>query len=116
VQSFVLPQQLGEMMIIRAGIPGAGQGADPRADALGVTSRGRATAVSMRQRGEPPCPQGGQEPKDVAHGQLQKRRCRSGGEHPRLDTSEDMGTMLFCRGQGNRLPVHPPRVTESLNC
>lgn len=66
-QSFVLLQQLGEMVIIRAGIASAGQGEDPGADTLGEAPRRGATAVAMSQRDKAPFAQVGQKPADMSH-------------------------------------------------
>ncbi len=35
--------------------------------------------------------------------------------YPGLNAGEDVRALLLLRGQGDRLPVHSPRVTESLS-
>ena len=70
----------------------------------------------MGQRGDAPEAYVSHEPAEVAdrHGQEPRGGLRVEG--PGLDTAQDISTLLFLLGQGNRLPEHGPRVTDSLIC
>ncbi len=115
-QGFALPQQLGEMVVVRAGIGGAGQGEDPGPDGVRKAACGSAAAVAMGQRRETLLTNLGKKPTEVPHGKGQELSCGLGRQDPGLDAGEDMCALLLFLGQGNRLPVHSPRVTESLIC
>ena len=115
-QSFALPQQLGEMVIIRAGIAGTGQGEHPGPEALGQAPGRWAAPVAMGQGGEALRAHVRQESTEVPHGKAQELSSGLGRQDPGLDAGEDVRAMLFLRGQGDRLPVHDLRVTESLIC
>ena len=115
VDAFALGQELGQMAIIAALVAGPGQGEDPRSNGLRDASRGLAAAVAMGQSGQAVRTEPDEEPADVADGEPQQRRRRSGGEPPRLDPWQDLSPLLFLPVQGDCLPDHSPRVTESLN-
>ncbi len=103
-------------MVVDARIGRAGQGEHPGADGLRQAAGRCATAVAMGQRGEPLLPNFGQKPADMPHGQAQELRGGLGRQDPGLEAGQDMGALLLLLGQGNRLPVHAARVTDSLIC
>lgn len=113
-QALVFGEQLGEMMIIHASVAGAGERED-----LGPhrfrEAPGRGPApVAMGQRRDSLRAYCSQEPADVPERQAHERRGGLSGEGPGLEAGKDMGALLLLFGQGNRLPVHSPRVTNSL--
>ncbi len=64
-QALVLDEQLGEVVIIEAGVTGAGQGEDPGADSLReAPGRGMAT-VTVRESCKTVLAEAGQEPAEV---------------------------------------------------
>ncbi len=113
VQAFPLREQLGEMMVIDPGIRGARQGKDLGSDGLREAPRGGAAPVAMSQRGEAMLADLGQEPADVPDRQGQELSRHPSGEGSGLDPGQDMGALLLLLGQGNRLPGHTARVTDS---
>ncbi len=115
VNAFVLGQELGEMAIIAAAIASAGQGEHPCADGIGTTAEGPPAAVAMGEGRQALLADCGDKPADVADGEGQQLRRVPGREESRLDPWKDLSPLLFCFGQGDRLPGHGPRVTESLN-
>jgi hypothetical protein len=114
-EAFALGQELGEMAIIAAAIAGAGQGEYPRPKGIGRAAGGPAAPIAMGQRGQALLTEPGEEPADVADREPQQRRRRSGSEAPCLHPWQDLSPLLFLAVQGDRLPGHCPRVTESLN-
>lgn len=62
----MLPEQLGEVVIIHARVGGAGQGQDPGADRLGEAPRRGASSVAMGQGGEALLAQAGKRPAEMA--------------------------------------------------
>ncbi len=116
VDGFPLLEQVSELVIVDAGIGRAGQREDPLAEALGNALRGWAAPVPMGQRRDPLGAHFSQEPTDVPDRHGQELRGSLSGKGPGLDAGQDMRSLLLLLGQGDRLPVHCPRVTESLIC
>jgi hypothetical protein len=115
VNPFALGQELGEMAVIAASIASAGQGEHPRADGIRTAAGGPPAAVAMSEGGQALLAHFRDEPADVADRESQQRRRRPSREESRADPRKDLPPLLLCLGQGDRLPVHSPRVTESLN-
>lgn len=69
----------------------------------------------MGEGGEALLAQAGQQPAEVAQREAQQRGGLWGPEHPVLHPGQDLDTVLLFAGQGNRLPSHAPRVTDSLS-
>ncbi len=113
--AFALGQELRKMAIIAAPVAGTGQGEHPRTECLRDVSGGRAAAVAMGQGRQALLTESGEQSADVAERESQQRRRRSGGEAPRLNPWQDLSPLLFLAVQGDCLPGHSPRVTESLN-
>jgi len=115
-QPVALLEQLGELMIVDPGINGTRQGDDPGSNSVGEPARRDAAAVAVGQSRDPLRTQIGQQPTEVTKRQAQKLCGGVSGKCPGLNAGQDVGALLLFLGQGNRLPVHPSRVTDSLNC
>jgi len=114
VQPLAVGEQLREVMIIAAGIGSASEGADPLADGVRQPAGRGPTAIAMGQRGHPELAEPGEQPPDMAEGQAQKLSRLPGIECPVLDLRQHLRALLLLLGQGDRLPGHSPRVTDSL--
>jgi hypothetical protein len=108
-------QELGEMAIVTPRVGGAGKGQEAGLERFGETARAGPPPVPMGESGEAASAECGEEAADVASREAQQPGRVRGGETAMLDLGEDMGTMLLGLGQGDCLPVHSPRVTESLS-
>jgi len=113
VQPLAVGEQLREVMIIAAGIGSASEGADPLADGVRQPAGRGPTAIAMGQRGHPELAEPGEQPPDMAEGQAQKLSRLPGIECPVLDLRQHLRALLLLLGQGDRLPGHSPRVTDS---
>jgi len=107
-------KQFRELVIVHAYIARARQRQHLGADRLSNAPRRGPTAVAMRQRCKTPLPHPRQQPPDLANGEAQQRGRLRGPERVMLYPSEDLSTLLLLLRQGDRLPVHYSRVTESL--
>jgi len=116
VNVLTLGQELGEMAIIAAPVAGAGQGKHPRANGLSAAAAGLLAAIAMGQGREALLAYFGGEPADVADREPQQRRRHPRREETRGNPWKDLPPLLLFLGQRDRLPVHSPRVTESLIC
>ena len=114
-EGFPFPQELGELMVIDAGIGRAGQGHDLGPYGVGQAPLGHAPAITVGQGGGALRPYLRQQPPDVPHRQAHEARRRTGRKRALLHLRQNMCTLLLLLGQGDRLPGHPPRVTESLS-
>jgi len=114
VQALPLRQQLGEVVVIHAGVGGARQGEDAGPDGLRYTPWRRAPAVPVGQRGGTMLPPAGEQAPDVSERQGQEPAGLSGMQDAIVDVRQHMQPLVLPLGQGDRLPVHPPRVTDSL--
>ncbi len=103
------------MAIVAALVDGAGQGEDPGPDGVSEASPGGAAAVAMSQGGEALPAEFGKEPTHMPQREAQELGGCLGRQDSGLDAGEDVCALLFLRGQSDRLPVHSPRVTESLS-
>ena len=115
VNVFPLGQELGEMAIIAAAIAGAGQGEHPGPKGIGRPVGGPAAAIAMGQRRQALLADGGEESADMADGKAQQPRRARRSQESGLDPWEDLCPLLLGLGQGDHLPGHSPRVTESLS-
>jgi len=115
VHALAFRQELGEVAVVAALIGGTGQGQDPGPQRRREVPRGHAAAVPMGQGGDATLAQCRQQAPDVADGQAQQGGGGSGIKAAMLDLGEDLSPLLLSLRQGDRLPVHPPRVTESLS-
>lgn len=115
-QALPLDEHLGEMVVIHVGIAGAGQGEDPGLGRLREASGRGPAAVAMGESREAMLAQEGQQPTEVPQREAQELAGGSRLQGAMLDLDEQMRTLLFLHSQGNRLPVHAPRVTDSLTC
>lgn len=115
-EAIVLLEELGEVMIVRAGVARAGQREDPSPYGLGEAARGGPPAVAMGERRRATVADLRQQTTEVTEREAQEsgrvRHC----EVPLHDLDQDMGSLLFSLAQGDSPPVHAPRVTESLIC
>jgi hypothetical protein len=111
----VQPEQLGEMVVVRAGICRP----DEREDLSAYGSRQSAvrgpSAVPMGHGSSGVAAEAGQEATQMPHGRTQQSGRFSGPEDPTLQSGEDVHAVLLLLVQGDRLLGHAPRVTESLN-
>lgn len=116
VQPLPLGQQVGELVIIDAGIRGARQREHPRPDGLRQTAgRGSAT-VPMGQDSDAVLVQRGKEPADMTVREAQQGDGFSHTERPMLDLGQYLHALLLLLSQRDRLPGHGARMTESLSC
>ncbi len=115
-EAVVLPEELGEVMIVRAGVARAGQREDLSSYGLGEAARGGPPAVAMGERRRATLADLRQQATEVTEREAQEsgrvRHC----EVPLHDLDQDMGSLLLSLAQGDSPPVHAPRVTESLIC
>jgi hypothetical protein len=114
LQALALGEQLGEVVIIHTGIGGAGQREDPGPDPLGEAPGRGPTAVAMGESGEALLAEPSEESTEVPQREAQEL---SGGpclQGAMLHLGEEMHAVLLLLGQGDRLPGHGPRVTDSL--
>jgi hypothetical protein len=111
-QALPLGQQVGEVVIIHAGVACAGQGEDATTDGLSNPAGG-AAAVTMGQGGETILPGLRQQATDVTNREAQEPRGIRHGETPLENLNQEMCSLLFSPAQGDCPPVHAPRVTES---
>jgi len=113
-QALALRQQLREVVIVRAEVGSAGQGEDPGADDLSDAPRGGPPSVAMGQRTGAVLPQACEQPTEMAQREVQDPGRLPGVQNAVVDARQDMHALVLHLGQGDRLPVHPPRVTDSL--
>ncbi len=110
----VLREFLGQVLVIEAPIPRPGQSHDPplqgRGDAIGS-----ATATIPMGQGSRSVPtESRQQPAALAQRESQQS-CRASGVNALFpDLCQYDHSLLLDWNQGNRLPGHAPRVTESL--
>jgi hypothetical protein len=115
-ETLVLSEELGEVMIVGAGISRAGQHEDLSADGLGEAAWRGPSAVPMGERRRAVEADLRQQATEVTEREAQEPGRLRHGEAPFDDLDQDMGTLLLPLAQGDSPPVHPPRVTESLIC
>ncbi len=115
-EAVVLLEELGEVMIVRAGIARAGQREDLRPYGFGEAARGGPPAVAMGERRRAPLADLGQQATEVTEREAQESGRIRHGEVPLDNLDQDMGSLLLSLAQGDSPPVHAPRVTESLIC
>lgn len=113
-QALALREQLGKVMIIHAGIAAAGEREDPGPDLLGDAAGRGPAAVTMGEGGKALLTQAGEEPTQVPQRETQELSGYPGLKAAMLHPGEEMHAVLLHLGQGNRLPDHGPRVTDSL--
>ncbi len=114
VEALPLGQQLREVMIVHAGVGGAGQGEDPGPDRPRGPSWGRPSAIPMGEGARAVLPQAGEQPAEVAQREARQSSRLPGAQSAVVDAGQNVHALMFPLGQGNRLPVHPSRVTDSL--
>ena len=85
-------------------------------EAIRQAPGGGVAAVAVDEGDQPPLPEAGDEAPHVAHRQAQEPGRFRGHEGTVLELCQDLCALLLSLGQGDRLPGHDPRVTESLNC
>ena len=115
-EAVVLPEELGEVMIVHAGVARAGQGEDLSPYRFGEAARGGPAAVAMGEGGEAVLADLGQQATEVADREAQESGGVRGHEAPLEELGQDMCSLLLSLAQGDSPPVHAPRVTESLIC
>jgi hypothetical protein len=115
-EAFVLPEELGEVMIVRASVARAGQREDLRPDGLGEAARGGPPAVAMGERRRAVMADLCQQAPEVTAREAQELGRVRHGEVPLDDLNQNMSSLLLSLAQGDSPPVHAPRVTESLIC
>lgn len=109
-----LSQQLGEVVVVHPGIGGAGQRQNPRPDWLGHTPARAPTAVAVGHGRRTMVPPPGEQPTEMAQREAQEPGRLPGAQGAVMDARQDMQPLVLLLGQRDRLPVHPPRVTDSL--
>ncbi len=115
-QAFLLAEEFGEVVIIRAPVAGAGQGQDARPDRVGYAMCRGAPTVAMRQGGGAMLAHLGEQASDVPDGEAQQPRRVGCGDAPLETLDQDMRSLLLSCAQGDSPSVHGARVTESLSC
>ena len=114
-EALTFAEELGEVMIIDAGVAGPGEGDDLRAEGGGQATRTRPASIAVGQGRWSGRAHGGQESADLPAGQAHELGSGGHGQDPSRQAGEDMRAMLLLFRQGHCLPVHGPRVTESLS-
>ncbi len=115
-ETLVLPEELGEVMIVRASVTRAGQCEDLSPDGLGEAARGGSSAVAMGECRRAMVADLRQQAPEVTKRDAQESGRVRHREVPLDDLDQDMGSLLLSLAQGDSPPVHAPRVTESLIC
>ena len=115
-EALVLPEELGEVVIIRAGIARAGECEDPSPYGLGEAARGGPSAVAMGECCRAVLADLRQQATEVTERDAEEASRVRHREVPFDDLDQDMGSLLLSLAQGDSPPVHAPRVTESLIC
>ena len=115
-QALALPEELGEVVIIRASVAGAGEREDAGPYGVGNAPRRRAATVTMGEGREALLTPAREQAAEVAKREAQQRSSFLGPENAMLHPGQDMDTTLLRLSQGHRLPVHAARVTDSLSC
>ena len=110
----MFPEELGEVVIICAGVARAGQREDLRPDGLGEAARGDPAAVAMGERRRAMVADPRQQASEVTERDAQEPGRVRHGQMPLDDLDQDMRPLLLSLAQGDSPPVHAPRVTESL--
>jgi hypothetical protein len=112
--SLAFGEQFGEVVIIHAGVASPGEG-DDLGPQCGREAPGRGTAaVAMSEGDKALLAQTGEKPADVSQRESQELGSGPSGQGPVLDLSDDMHSLLLLLSQGDRLPGHFSRVTDSL--
>lgn len=114
-QALALPEELGEVVVIHAGVASTGQREDPSPHRLGETSARGPAAVAMGEGREALLTQAREQAAQVAKREAEQRGSLLGPENAVLNPGQDMDTMLLPLSQRNRLPEHSARVTDSLS-
>jgi len=109
-------EQLGEMVVVHARVRRSGERENLGANSGGEPAVGGPATVPMGHGGGAVTTEAGQEAAEMPHGQAQERGRFSGPEDPTLEPGENVHAVLLLLVQGDRLPDHSPRVTESLSC
>src|SRR5579864_1162467 len=115
-EALVLPEELGEVVIVRASVVRAGQREDLRPNGLGEAAGGGPSAVAMGERRRAGQADLRQQAPEVTEREAQEAGRVRHREVPLDDLDQDMGSLLLSLAQGDSPPVHAPRVTESLIC
>ena len=112
--SLAFGEQFGDLVIIYAGVASLGEG-DDLGPQCGTEAPGRGTAaVAMSEGDKALLAQTGEKPVDVSQRESQELGSGPSGQGPVLDLSDDMHSLLLLLSQGDRLPGHFSRVTDSL--
>ncbi len=114
VEALSLGQQFGEVVIVYAGVRGAGQGQNSNPDRFSHPAPRGPSAVTVGQGRGAVLPQACEQPAEVAQREARQSSRLPGAQDTVADARQDMQALVLPLGQGNRLPVHPPRVTDSL--
>ena len=114
VEVFSLGQQLGEVVIVHAGVGRASQGQNPSSDGFSHPAPGGPSAIAVGHGSGAVLPPAAEQPPEVAQREAQEPRRLPGAQNTVVDARQDMQALVLPLGQGDCLPIHPPRVTDSL--
>lgn len=110
----VLGELLGEVLMVEPSVDRPGQASNPLLQGLGESVSGDPTPIPMGQGSRALPPERRQQPLTVPVREAQKCGGLGDREAAFIDGSQDHGTSLFFLCQGDLLPSHMTRVTESL--
>jgi hypothetical protein len=102
------------VVIVHAGVGRAGQGQNPSPDGFSHPAPGGPSAVTVDHGRGPVLPPAAEQPPEVAQREAQEPSRLPRTQNPVVDARQDMQALVLPLGQDKRLPVHPPRVTDSL--
>lgn len=105
-EGLALGQQLGEMMIVHAGVGGPCQSQDPGTDRLSDAARGRTPAIAMGEGARAVLAEAGEQPAEVTERESQEASGFPGAQGSVMNAREDMQSLMLPLGQGDRLPGH----------
>ena len=113
-EALSLGQQFGEVVIVHASVGRASQGQNPSSDGVSHPAPGGPSAIAMGHGSGAVLPPAAEQPPEVAQREAQEPRRLPGAQNTVVDARQDMQALVLPLGQGDCLPVHPPRVTDSL--
>ncbi len=107
-------EQFGEVVIIHASVAGPGKGDHLDPECSGEAPGRGAAAVPMDEGREALLAQAGEKPAEVSQRDSQEPGSDPSPQGSVLDLREEMHSLLLLLCQGDRLPGHSSRVTDSL--
>jgi hypothetical protein len=110
----IIREVLRQVLMVEPGIDRAGQADDPLLEGFGGPVGGPAPPVAMGHTGRTVSPEPGEEATAMSQRQAQEVGAFRRRHPPLTDRRQHHCPPLLFLGQGNRLPGHEARVTDSL--